>query len=248
MKTRSVLLLLTTWACSSTVAFAQAPDAPRPGARRDRARRDGAPASPEQEAGFVSRMMQYDKNGDGKLQKDEVSDERITRLFVRCDADQDGVVTEEELVALERKEQETYGRGGGFGGPGGPGGPPGGFGGAPGRGPGGRAPLGGGMGFGPRPGEVLPPRLREELRLSAEQEEQIVALQKDVDEKLKSILTEEQHKRIAAMQEAGPGRGGPPGAGGPPGGFGGRGNREPGRAGNRPGGDRPRGPEDRPQQ
>ena len=81
-------------------------------------------------------MMAFDKNGDGKLTKSEVTDERLHRLFDRADADKDGSVTKAELTALEAKESGSFRGGpGGFGPPGGPGGP---------------------MMAPPRPGEILP--------------------------------------------------------------------------------------------
>ena len=43
---------------------------------------------------LVTRMMAFDQNKDGKLTKDEVTDERLHRLFDRADADKDGTVTE----------------------------------------------------------------------------------------------------------------------------------------------------------
>ena len=36
--------------------------------------------------GLVARMMAFDKDGDGKLTKSEVTDERLHRLFDRADA------------------------------------------------------------------------------------------------------------------------------------------------------------------
>src|SRR5438067_1710743 len=103
---------------------------------------------------IVTRMMAFDKNKDGKLTKDEVTDARLHRLFDRADANKDGVVTKEELMTLAAQLEAEVGQGGGrggFGGPGGrgPGGPgPGGPGGGGrgGRGPGGRSPGGPGPG------------------------------------------------------------------------------------------------------
>ena len=93
---------------------------------------------------LVARMMAFDKNGDGKLTKSEVTDERLHRLFDRADADKDGTVTKAELTALATKDAANFAGPSGFGPPGGPGGfgPPGGPGG-PMMGP-------------PRPGEILP--------------------------------------------------------------------------------------------
>jgi len=107
---------------------------------------------------LVTKMMAFDKNKDGKLTKDEVTDVRLHRLFDRADANKDGVVTKEELMALAAALEAEYGqeggRGGpgpgGFGGPGGPGGGgpggPGGRGGRGGRGLGGQGPGGAGPG------------------------------------------------------------------------------------------------------
>jgi hypothetical protein len=38
-------------------------------------------------------MMALDKNKDGKLTRDEVTDPRLLRLFEQADTNQDGVVT-----------------------------------------------------------------------------------------------------------------------------------------------------------
>ena len=90
--------------------------------------------------------------------------------------------------------------------------------------------MGAGMFRFPAPGELLPSFLRDELKLSAEQQKALEALQKDTDARLEKLLTEEQRKQWKQMRE-GPGGGfgppgfGPPGFGppgfGPPGGPGG---------------------------
>jgi EF hand len=190
--------------------------AQEPGAGR-RSTAKGAAAG-----GLAARMMRYDKNKDGKLLKSEVTDTRLRRLFDQADADKDGTLTKEELTAFAAKEQartraaSREGGPGGFGpdggGPGGDG-PPG-FGPPPGGGP-----PGGAMAR-PRPGEVLPRFLRDRLALTAEQEKQIQALQKEVDAKLAKILSADQKQHLKEMQERGPGGFGPPGGapGGPPGG------------------------------
>jgi hypothetical protein len=157
--------------------------------------------------GLVARMMRYDKNKDGKLQKSEVTDQRLKRIFEQADADKDGTLTNEELTAFAAQEQTKArtARGGGPGGFGPPGsdGPPG-FGGP------------GGPGMGPpRPGEILPRFLRERLELSAVQEKQIEDLQKDVDARLEKILTAEQRAQLKEMRSRRPGGFGPPGFGGP---------------------------------
>ena len=155
--------------------------------------------------GLVSRLLAFDANQDGKLTKEEVTDERLQRLFARADADHDGVVTKQELTALAARE--PAGGRGGFGGPGGPGG----FGPPPG-GPGGFR-----MGP-PRPGEILPPMLRDRFELTEEQSKQVDALQKEVDARLEKILNEDQRKQLKEMRSRGPG--GPGGFGPPGGGFG----------------------------
>lgn len=191
------------------------------GKRGDGPPRGGAGKAFDKDA-FFNRLMAFDKNKDGKLTKDEITDERLLRLFDRADADKDGVVTKEELTALAAKlaaeAADEGGRPGGFGPPDGPGGPGG-------RGPGGRGP---GFGGPPQPGQVMPPFLQEQLKLSAEQRKLVEDLQKEVDGKLNKILSEEQKQQLKEMRERGPGRFGPP-----PG--------EGGRPGERPG--RPKGPQ-----
>ena len=149
---------------------------------------------------LVSRMMEFDKDKDGKLTKAEVTDARLLRLFDRADADKDGIVTRDELAALAAREQ-TKDRGGppGFGPPpGGPGGP---------------------MMAPPRPGEVLPPMIQQRLRLTPEQRAQVAELQKEVDARLETILNAEQRTQLKEMRERGPRGFGPPGRfGRPPGG------------------------------
>jgi hypothetical protein len=142
---------------------------------------------------FVAKMMAFDKNKDGKLTRDEITDQRLFRIFDRADTNKDGVVTREELVALFQRESQ------GGGGPGGAGG-----------GPGGRG--------GPQPGQVLPSFLQDQVNLTDAQKRQVADLQKDVDATLDKILTNEQKARLKEMRDRGPGgRGGPGGpSGGPP--------------------------------
>lgn len=87
--------------------------------------------------------------------------------------------------------------------PGGP--PPGGFAGPP---PGGFA--------GPSPGgQVLSPWEAGELELTDKQQAALEKLQKDVDARLKKLLTSDQRAKLEALRTRGPGG---PGPGGPPGG------------------------------
>jgi Spy/CpxP family protein refolding chaperone len=192
------------------LALAAAATAQPPGGRPP----DQGKARPKDGDGksLVERMMAFDKNKDGKLTRDEITDPRLLRLFDQADTNKDGVVTREELEAFAAKQAA---QGGGRDGPGGPGGPGG-------RGRGGR----GGFGGLPQPGQVLPPFLQDMLRLSDAQKKQVDELQKDVDGKLAKILTDEQKKQLQEMRQGfgRGGRGGPGGRGpgGPPGGEGGR--------------------------
>jgi Spy/CpxP family protein refolding chaperone len=127
---------------------------------------------------MVARMMTFDKNGDGKLTKEEVTDARLHPLFERADANKDGVVTKEELTALFTKELAALGSGG----PGGPG------------------------GFGPPPiGQIMPGFVQDQLKLTAAQKKDLEALQKDVDAQIEKLLTDDQKKAYKEMKERGPG-------------------------------------------
>jgi hypothetical protein len=131
---------------------------------------------------MVARLMAYDKNGDGKLTKDELTDTRLHPLFDRADVNKDGTVTKEELTALLTKESAALASSG-FG--------PGGF------GPG---------GFGPPPlGQILPGFVQNQLRLTDAQKKQLDELQKEVDAKVEKLLTDEQKKAYKEMKERGPG-------------------------------------------
>jgi hypothetical protein len=170
-------------------------------------------------APLVVRMMAFDKKKDGKLTKDEVTDERLKRLFDQADVNKDGIVTKEELMALAAKLDAEQGERGGRGqrGPGGPGdrgpdGPPPGDRGPDGPPPGG--PEGRRFGPPPRPGQILPGFLQEALKLTAGQKKQLDELQKEVDAKLGKILTDEQRTQLKEMRP-GRGPGGPSGPGGP---------------------------------
>ncbi len=220
---------------SAAYSFAQPPDDQEGPPDRGRGSRQSAPSAD----GIVARLMAFDKNQDGKLTRDEVTDPRLLRLFDRIDTVHDGVVTKEQITEYAKKMVAESGQGrgnqgpGGFGGPGGgeggdgPGGfgpPGGGFGpggggpggggpggGAPGGGaPGGFGPPGGGFGQGggspPQPGQILPPRVQSQLNLTAAQKKKLAALQKQVDERLAKILTDEQKKQLELMQSRGGGQ------------------------------------------
>lgn len=161
----------------------------------------------------VTKMMSFDANQDGKLSKSEVADPRLQPLFTRADTDNDDIVTKEELTALFTREADSV-----------PAGPEGNF--PPGVLPGnadGRNPFGGppgGRGGRPRPGEVLPGFLQDELQLTPRQKAQLEKLQQDVDSRLAKILTDKQRQRLDELAQRGPGGpppGGPDGFAPPPG-------------------------------
>ncbi|MDZ4685399.1 MAG: EF-hand domain-containing protein [Planctomycetaceae bacterium] len=195
---------------AATITFAQPPRPDQPG----RPQPGGDAGNVES---FLARLMAFDANKDGKIQKDEVGDSRLKPLIERADGDKDGVVTRDELTALFAKESAALGAGG-RGGPG-PGGP-----GQGGPGPG--APGGRGPGMMPQPGQILPPFLQEALGVTEAQRKELDTLQKDVDAKLAKILTEVQRQQLREMRERGPRGGGPGGPGGQPPREGG-GNRRP---------------------
>ncbi|HXE55741.1 MAG TPA: hypothetical protein VN541_22145, partial [Tepidisphaeraceae bacterium] len=56
-----------------------------------------------------------------------------------------------------------------------------------------------------QPGQVLPPMLRQRLHLTPEQNQQLDELQKQVDQKLATILTDEQKQQLRQMRNRGPG-------------------------------------------
>ncbi len=205
---RKLVVLLPALLCAAALLSHAA--AQPPGGKGGKGKKGGAGG-----AGLVERMMAFDKNKDGKLTRDEITDERLLRLFDQADANKDGVVTKEELEALAKKLDAEAGEGG-FG--------KGGFGKGGEKGKRGFGGPGGGRGFGgpPQPGQVLPPFLAERLELTPEQQKQLDALQKEVDARLAKILTAEQKKRLEEMRQpfgrGGRGPGGPPpgGPGGPP--------------------------------
>jgi hypothetical protein len=171
---------------AASIVAAQRPGGNRPAAQRSADADD-----------LVARMMEFDKDRDGKLTKAEVTDTRLHRLFERADTDNNATVTKAELAALAAREQSKVHTGRpGFGGPGG--------------GPGGFM-----MGM-PRPGEILTPLIQQRLRLTAAQKSQIEDLQKEVDAKLNAILTDEQKKQLNELRQRGPGGFGPPGGFGRP--------------------------------
>ena len=61
-------------------------------------------------------------------------------------------------------------------------------------------------GFRPPPGPmVLPPEIQQRLKLSEEQRDKLAKLQKELEEKINGILTEEQKKQYEEMKKNPPG-------------------------------------------
>ncbi len=123
--------------------------------------------------------------------------EHMAQMFDLADANRDGMLTKAELqLAMQSQFGNQYGRGG-------PGlqGPPPPRGGQYSRGAGGPSgdPSGPGLAL-TRPGEIIPALVVESLGLSDRQKLRLAAVQKDVDRKLASILTEEQQQEIKNHQ------------------------------------------------
>jgi len=182
-----------------SIAPAQPPGGGRGGQPPGGGKKGSATKGEDAVAAAVAKMFEFDANKDGKLTKEEITDERLHALFDRA-ANKDGVVTKESLTDLLTKEAAAAPQGGG------------------GRGAAGRSQA--------RPGQILPAGLQDELKLTDDQKKQVADLQKDVDAKLAKILTVDQKKQMKDIAESGPGggrggRGGPGGPGGGPGGPGG---------------------------
>lgn len=79
------------------------PDELRPNFEgRGLGREGGGPGRPNPEE-MVSRLMEFDRDGDGKLSKSEVP-ERMQGMFERGDADKDGFLTRDELRKLAESQ------------------------------------------------------------------------------------------------------------------------------------------------
>ena len=58
---------------------------------------------------FITRMMSFDADKDGKLTRKELTDARLHPLFARVDANQDGTLTQDELKSFHVKESAALG-------------------------------------------------------------------------------------------------------------------------------------------
>src|SRR5262249_45332823 len=80
--------------------------------------------------------------------------------------------------------------------------------------PPGPPPGGPGPGDSPQPAKIFSPTQQDTLKLSPGQRKRLEEIQKEIDARLETLLTEDQKKQLQAMQRrpgGGPGRGGPPG-------------------------------------
>ena len=73
-----------------------------------RGREEEGPQRPDPAEEAVKTYLAFDKDGDGKLTRDEVP-ERMQGIFERGDANHDGVLTTDELRAMARTQQPAAG-------------------------------------------------------------------------------------------------------------------------------------------
>lgn len=145
----------------------------------------GRPQGPKGDGqeGLLEQLMSLDVNSDGALTPAEVMDPRLQLKLRQADVNGNGAVTREELIAAMSSQS---------------GGPQ----------SGGR-PGGGGQVAPPRPGEILPGFVQDQLQLTDSQRQQLVALQAQVDVQLAQILTAQQLQQLAAGPPVGGPGGGP---------------------------------------
>ncbi|PQO41989.1 hypothetical protein [Blastopirellula marina] len=185
MKTIVCLTSLLALGLVSTTAWAQRPQRP--------------PADGNQVEAMLAKLKPFDANGDGAITIEEATDDRLKPLFERADEDGDGVATFDEITALLERESTGQSNGSRRGRP--PAAPP--------MGP----PPGGPRPMGPpeiRIGQVLPPFLADRLELTGDQKEKLEELQEMVDQRLKTILTQDQISQLQQLRPPGRGPAGPP--------------------------------------
>ncbi|MEO5913947.1 MAG: hypothetical protein ABIS50_06915 [Luteolibacter sp.] len=120
------LFLITASLLLTHALFAQEPPAHRPPGPPPGAPPGGEMSGPQQtKEEEIKEYLTLDKNGDGNLSKDEITD-RFQSLITRADSNGDGVISSEELAQMvSRRFAAKAKRGNERGGPGGP--PPGGM-------------------------------------------------------------------------------------------------------------------------
>ena len=133
--------------------------------------RGGPPGQGGNSENMIQQIMALDANGDGGLTPAEVTDLRLQTLLQQADTDSSGSVTLTELTTAMNKKP-----GQGMGGPG----------------------MGGGPGGPPRPGEIMPGFIQDQLQLTDTQRQQLATLQSGVDAQLLQILTTQQIQQLAA--------------------------------------------------
>lgn len=126
---------------------------------------------------MLQQLMLLDANGDQALTPTEVTDSRLHGLLQKADTNSDGKVTFAELATAATGHGA---RGGGrMGAPNANGGPP-------------------------RPGEILPGFVQDQLQLNDTQRQQLATLQAQVDAQLLQILTTAQVAQLSAVPQGPP--------------------------------------------
>jgi hypothetical protein len=96
MRIVTVIGILGIFVWAEATASAQPPSAPPP---RQRGNRGLANVN-----ALAARMMTLDTDGDGRISRKELTDERLHSLFERADTDDDGMLSREEITDCFTKE------------------------------------------------------------------------------------------------------------------------------------------------
>lgn len=110
--TRIVCGVLFAGALMATAGFSVAQ--PPPGGKGDKGPKGGPKGGGSTTPDVVTVMMGFDKNKDGQVTREEVTDTRLLRLFDRADAGKKGVVTRDQFTKLAADlaaEEQTFGGG-----------------------------------------------------------------------------------------------------------------------------------------